>query len=83
MKSPQHFRENLRFALHLRGLSQREFAERAMLSHPYVNRVLVGKVDPSLVMCDQMADALKFDLSDMLKPPHEFKASCLQELAAG
>ena len=62
----QNFRDNLKLAMRLAGLSQRGLAEKADLSYPYVNRVLTGKSDPTLSVCDKIADALGLKLSDLI-----------------
>lgn len=78
VKSANNFRENLRTAITARGMSQRGFAEKSHISHPYINRVLAGKVQPSLEMCDQMADSLNFTLAEMLRSPAAFSRSIEQ-----
>jgi transcriptional regulator with XRE-family HTH domain len=67
-----NFQANLRQAMQLRGLSQRQIAIAAELSYPYVNRILTSKVEPTLPVCDRLADAVKISLVDLLRKPAEF-----------
>lgn len=68
----KNFQVNLRLAMQLRGLSQRDIAEAAELSYPYVNRILTSKVEPTLPVCDRLADAVKLSLAELLQKPSDF-----------
>lgn len=75
MKASSNFRANLRKAVAAAGVSQRELANDANVSYPYVNRVLNEHVtDPSIDHCEKLAAALGYSLADMLVSPREFKA---------
>lgn len=65
----KNFRVNLRALMEARGISQRDLADSAGISYPHVNRILMDKVEPSLPICDQLADALDVPLTDLLSAP--------------
>lgn len=67
MKASKTFRRHLRHQMKERGISQRELAIKAKLSYPYINRILQAKADPSLKICDRIADALGVRLSEMIE----------------
>ncbi len=66
------FRKNLRTAMTLRHVSQRELASRLTIHYPHLNRILVGKSSPALPLCEQLADALGFELRELLLTPAQF-----------
>jgi transcriptional regulator with XRE-family HTH domain len=74
-----NFRRNLRELMRERGVSQRKLAEMAHTTYPYINRVLTGKVAPSLPVCDRIAEAMGVELVDLLR---EAPRSVSEELAA-
>ena len=61
-----NFRSNLRQALDDQDLSLRAAAERCGITYAYLHRILAGQVSPSLEICDKIADALDFELPEML-----------------
>lgn len=67
-----NFRENLRVAMELRGMSQRETARIGHLSHVYVNRVLQGHTEPSVGNAEKLAKVVGFPLIALLSDPKEF-----------
>lgn len=67
-----NFRKNVRAAMRFRGVSQRALAKKAGLTHPYVNRILTNKVEPSLTVCDRIADALDIECSRLIEPEKKF-----------
>ena len=69
VQAMHNFQRNLRSAMKLAGLSQRMMAEKAGFSYPYVNRVLQGKAEPTLPVCDAFADALGVELSELISDP--------------
>ena len=67
VSATQNFRRNLARELMNRGLSQRELAQKAKITFPYVNRLLTGKAkNPSVDLCEQIAKALGLKLVDMI-----------------
>ena len=68
-----NFRVNLRAAMERRNLSQRAVAERMGVTHPFINRVLVGKADPTIPFAEKIADAVGCELSDLISPSREFQ----------
>lgn len=74
-----NFRQNLRTALENRGVSYRTFAESSGLTYVYVYRICNpdanGKPEPSIEVCDKIADALGYQLADMLVSPKQFKTT--------
>lgn len=77
MRAMHNFRVNLHCALETRGLSYRAFAEKCKLSFIYIHRIVHpderGKPDPSLGVCEKIAEALEYQLTDMLVSPREFR----------
>lgn len=67
MPARKTFRTRLRAICRVMGISQRELARRAGLTHVHVNRVLQGKAEPSLAVCESLAKAVGQDLGDMLR----------------
>lgn len=65
----------MRAAMEAAGLSQRALAEKAEVTHPYINRILTDKVEPSLPMCDRIADALKIPFAELISDPKKFSKS--------
>lgn len=72
VQAVQNFRVNVRVAMARAGMSQGSLAEKAKVSRPYLNRVLKDKQDPSLEVCDRIADALKLSVGDLLATPRKF-----------
>lgn len=72
VQAVQNFRGNVRSAMRAKGWSQDKLATTADLSRPFLNRVLQGKQEPSLEVCDRIADALHYPLSDLLASPKKF-----------
>jgi len=68
----ENFRENVSSVLAARKISQRELARRIATSHPYVNRILQGQVDPGMTQCEKIADAISIPLNDLLLDPQHF-----------
>ena len=72
VQAVQNFRTNVRVAMSARGWSQERLAHEAELSRPFLNRVLQGKQEPSLEVCDRIADALHSELAALLSSPKKF-----------
>lgn len=64
--APETFRTRLRDLCRLMGVSQRELARRAGLTHAHVNRIFRGTCEPSLTVCESLSKAVGQDLGDML-----------------
>jgi transcriptional regulator with XRE-family HTH domain len=72
VQAVQNFRHNVRLAMAARQLSQEGLAHTAKLSRPFLNRVLQGKQEPSMEVCDRIADALKTPLAELISSPKKF-----------
>jgi len=68
----ENFRNNLRAAMLARHLTQRQLASDTGISHPHINRILVGKASPTLPICETLADHLGFELRELLMTPSQF-----------
>lgn len=73
VQASTNFRDNLRLAMTALGITQEEVASKADLSRPYLNRILAGKQEPSLIICDRLADATRIPLHVMLQPSGDFQ----------
>lgn len=77
MTALKNFRANLAYALANRDLSYRVFAGMSELTYIYIYRIVnpddKGKPEPSLEVCDRIAMALGYQLSNMLADPKDFK----------
>lgn len=58
---------NLRALRLAQGLSQEELASRADVHQTYLSDVELGKRNPSLLILDQLAVALRVDITDLLR----------------
>ncbi len=56
----ENFRENLARALDASGLSKTKIAEKAGIHRVTLYKLLGGDIDPSLEMCEKLAEALGF-----------------------
>ena len=72
-----NFRHNLKSALDAQGLSQRQLARDAGVTHAYVNRILQGYTEPSLSQCERLAQAVGFSLPVILQTPKKFSEHLL------
>ena len=63
------FRTNVRREADRIGMNHYEIAENAGISHTYLSRVLNGKSDPTLSMCEKIAAALGTSLEALLAEP--------------
>lgn len=68
-----NFRANVRFLMEESGISQRSIAEIAGLSYPYINRILQGTVNPSIDVCETIAEALEIKFVELLQKPKDFQ----------
>ena len=75
MQASQNFAQNLRAVMEARNISQREMAEMCGVTYAYVNRILLQKQNPSINVCDKIADALDMDLSELLSQPEKLTKS--------
>jgi len=53
----ENFRKNLRTACEDHGISQQELARRTGLHFVSVSRILSGKQDPPVPVCERLAEA--------------------------
>ena len=58
---------NVRVFRELKGWSQEELAERADVHRTYVSQVERGLRNPTIVIVDRLAKALRLTASDLLK----------------
>lgn len=73
MAALENFRTNLRLAMDAKKISQRSLAASAKMSYPYVNRILQGKVEPSLTQCEKISETLGLSFQDLLDEPEVFE----------
>lgn len=55
----ENFRDNLRDQIADSGESKTAIAERAGIHRVTLHKILAGEFDPSLEMCEKLAEALK------------------------
>lgn len=77
MNALKHFRQNLAAAMADRGLTQRALADKSGVTYVYINRILVGRSDPSVTICDKLSDALSIPFDTMIKNPKIFSKDIL------
>lgn len=58
MALAENFAENLQAAIERKGISQRELARMSKVHFVTINRILSREMDPSLTVCEKLADAL-------------------------
>ena len=76
------FRANVREQCRLQGLTQDELAKRAGLSPEWLCRMLRGKSNPTLPVCERIAHALKTSLEALVAIPSSIvQAEEIQESA--
>lgn len=63
------FRTNVRSFLHLRHLTQVAMADRAGLSQEWLSKMLAGRSNPTLPICERIARALDTSLEALLAEP--------------
>jgi len=61
--------EAVRRARQLRGWTQAQLAERSRLSSNYVARLERGELGPSLLVANQLCEALEIEVGSLLAPP--------------
>ena len=75
MQRAAHFRQNLRIAMEIRGMSFRALAAKAGISLSHLHGIATGKTEPGLDLCDRLADAVDQPLESLLRPEKEFSKS--------
>ncbi len=60
------FRENVRRYTKLRGLTYSELADKAELSREWLSKMLSGKSNPTLPVCERIAEALDMSLEALI-----------------
>jgi len=63
------FRENVRHYVGLHGITYGELAQRAGLSREWLSKMLAGKSNPTLPVCERIAEALGVSLEAMVAEP--------------
>lgn len=53
----QNFRDNLRDAMQERGLDQQDLAKKSGVHYVTISRILGGKQDPTVTVCERLASA--------------------------
>lgn len=69
MTSLENFRGNVRRVCALEGISQRELALRSGVALVHVSRILTGKADPSMTICERIAEAVGVPLAVLIGEP--------------
>ena len=77
MAAEKNFRRNLQTAIEKRKLKISHVAKNAKTSRPYIYRIIDGETDPGLAQCERLANAVGFDLRDLLLEPKIFADSLL------
>lgn len=52
-----NFRENLKSAMDERGMDQQELARQSGVHYVTISRILTGKQDPTVSVCEKLAQA--------------------------
>lgn len=52
-----NFRDNLRSAMEERGLDQQELSQKSGVHYVTISRILSGKQDPTVGVCEKLATA--------------------------
>ena len=60
------FRENVRRYVKLHGLTYGELADKAGLSREWLSKMLAGKSNPTLPVCERIAEALDTSLEALV-----------------
>jgi len=68
-KKAELFRSNVRKHVELLGMKYADLAEKANISRPYLHRMLAGKSQPTLPVCEAIAAALGTSLEALLAEP--------------
>ena len=63
------FRVNVRSYTKLRGLTFGELAEKASLSREWLSKMLSGRSNPTLPVCERIARALGVSLEALVSEP--------------
>lgn len=60
------FRQNLRETLEEKGLTQKELADKSGVSRVHICRILAGKHEPTLSICEALAAGIKVPAAYLL-----------------
>jgi len=74
------FRANVRYFLDLQGMTQRDLAHAAKLSPEWLSKMLAGRSNPTLPVCERIAIALKTSLESLVATPPAASAEIPQNL---
>lgn len=69
MAAADNFRTNLKRVMSDRGLSLRGMEDLTGKKHSYFQKILNGSIIPGLDNCEQIADALKIPLTELIGNP--------------
>ena len=65
-KKAELFRVNIRKHAALLGMTYADLAQKANISRPYLSRMLAGKSEPTLPVCEAIASAMGTSLEALL-----------------
>lgn len=54
----RNFRDNLREAMDEKGFDQQDLAKASGVHYVTISRILTGKQDPTVTMCEKLANAV-------------------------
>lgn len=60
------FRNNLRKALEEKGLTQKELARRSGVGREHICKILAGKHEPTLAICDALAHGINLPAEKLM-----------------
>jgi len=63
------FRENVKNYVKLRGMTYGQLAQRAQLSREWLSKMLHGRSNPTLPVCERIARALDLSLEALVSEP--------------
>lgn len=69
MPAIDNFRENVRRAMSLKGWTQEKLADESGVHFVTINRILRGKLEPSVTVCERIAVALGLPVERFFSTP--------------
>ena len=76
MSAKENFRMNLQSVMDRNGISQYQLSKATCISRPYINKVLLGKTNPTLPYCEKLADGVRVPLQTLVVDT----TSCIRQL---
>jgi len=64
-----NFRENVRRALSLKGWTQEKLADESGVHFVTISRILCGKIEPSITVCEKISVALALPFEKFFANP--------------